>query len=191
MEINYGYENRFLEDYLETLRNFKPFLFQKMYRTGILNSKIGKIFEIEHPEFYLAGFYANIGLQAFTNLLLKEHLNEREREQLSRHPVLASEFLKNRGLEYASNLVYLHHELPDGSGYYKITNIPKEASFINISDTFEGTISIKPYRPALTLREALKVTLEPYSDNLLLSKEEIEIIKKELIKFYNDYSLGI
>jgi len=190
-KIDYEYEKKFLDDYMNSLRFFEPFLFKKMYRTGALASKIGQTFGVEDNEYYLAGFYANIGLQAMDNLLTKTFLDEREKEQIKRHPVLASEFLKYKGLEKCAELVYYHHELPDGSGYYGFDNYPIEACYINIADTFEGSITPKSYRPALTLKEALDVTLKPYKNGLKIPLEQVKEIEKILINFYNETILGV
>ena len=189
-KIDFEYEKKFLDDYMNSLRFFEPFLFKKMYRTGALASKIGQIFSIEDNEYYLAGFYANAGLQAVNNLLTKDFLNEREKEQIKRHPILASEYLENRGLNKCAELVYYHHELPDGSGYYGVDNYPVEACYINIADTFEGAITPKSYRPALTLKESLDVTLKPYKNGLKITREELTEIEKILKMFYNEVILG-
>ena len=184
-KINIEYEKKFLTDYMESLKFFKPLLFKKMYRTGILANKIGTALNIQDSEYYLAGFYSNISIQAMDYLLDKPHLTEVEKEQIKRHPVLSSEYLKYKGLEKAAEYVYYHHELPDGSGYYKTDNYPTESAYINIADTFEGLITPKSYRPAMTLKEALDITLEPYKNGLKIKKEQLEIIEKILIEFYN------
>ena len=186
---DFKYEKQFLDDYMNSLKFFKPVLYKKVYRTGILTNKIGKIFNIEDPEFYLAGFYANISLQAMDNLLAKDFLSEIEREQIKRHPILSSEYLKHKRLAKCAKYVYYHHELPNGNGYYGIDNYPKEACYINIADVFEGSITPKTYRPALTLEEALNITLSPYKDGLKISREELKEIEKILTSFYEEMLL--
>lgn len=183
--INYEYEKNFLDDYMESLKFFEPFVYKKIYRTGILCKMIGKEFNIKDVEYYLAGFYANISLQPFNNILEKYQLSEFEKEQIKRHPVLASEYLKYKGLLRAAEYVYYHHELPDGSGYYKTDAYPIESLYINISDVFEGLITPKNYRPPMTLREALDITLKPYKNGLKIPIENLEKIKNILINFYN------
>jgi len=187
MNIDFEYEKKFLDEYMESLKYFKPFLFRKMYRTGLLTSIIGKELGIEDTEFYLAGFYANIGLMAVSKFVeLPENLTEEQVEQVKRHPVLGYEFLRKKGLENTAKYVYYHHELPDGSGYLGIDNYPVESAYINIADTFEGLISPKPYRPPYTLTEALNITLKLYKNGLKVEREALSTIENILRKFYDD-----
>ena len=184
MNINIEYEKKFLDDYMESLKFFEPYVYKKMYKTGVLSKMIGNELNIDDIEYYLAGFYANISMQSFNNLLEKYQLNDFEKEQIKRHPVLASEYLKFKGLKKASEYVYYHHELPDGSGYYKTDAYPIESAYINIADTFEGLITPKNYRPPMTLKEALEYTLKPYKNGLKISTENLTKIEAILIKFY-------
>ena len=185
-KMDYEFEKKFLDDYMNSLKILKPVIFKKMYRTGLLASKIGERLGVKDTEYYLAGFYANLGLLGLDKYLEREFLNENEIEQIKRHPMLTAQILKNKGLIKAAEYVYNHHELPDGSGYYGKDLFPKESSYINIADVFNGAITPKSYRPPLTLEEALDLALKPYKDGLFISKEELNIIKEILIGFYND-----
>ena len=186
MEIDYRYEEKFLQEYLVSLRLFKPILYSKINRTGKLNIMIGELFAIEEPDFYLAGYYANLGLSALSKFVENSaHLSKEQVEQIKRHPTLSYEFVLQKGLNKVADYVYYHHELPDGSGYNGIDNYPKESAYINIADTFEGLISPKPYRPAHTFREAMSITLKPYRDGMLVPKDELKEIESVLYKFYN------
>ena len=186
MEIDYVYEEKFLQELLVSLRLFNPILYSKINRTGKLNTMIGEIFEIRDPDFYLAGYYANFGLLALSKFVEHStHLSKEQIEQIKRHPTLSYEFLLQKGLGNVADYVYYHHELPDGSGYNGIDNYPKESAYINIADTFEGLISPKPYRPPHTFREAVSITLKPYRDSMLVPKNELREIEKLLYTFYN------
>jgi len=184
--MDYEYEKKFLDDYMESLKVLKPVIFKKMYRTGFLASIIGKELNVKDKEYYLAGFYANLGLLGLDKFIEKEFLNEMEKEQIKRHPVLVSQFLENKGLVNAAKYVYYHHEKPDGSGYYGYDNYPIESDYIGIADIFNGAITPKSYRPPMTLKEALELALNPYKDGLKISKDSLEKIKEILIGFYND-----
>ncbi len=184
--MNYEYEKKFLDDYMNSLKFFKPNIFKIMYRTGLLSSQIGKTLEIDDKEFFLAGFYANIGLLGFEKFIEKEFLNEKEYKQIKRHPALSSQFLESKNLYKASEYVYYHHELPDGSGYYGYDNYPVESDYIRIADTFNGAITPKSYRPPLTLKEALELSLSPYKNGLKINIDDIKKIENILIRFYND-----
>jgi HD-GYP domain-containing protein (c-di-GMP phosphodiesterase class II) len=185
-KIDYEYEKKFLDDFMEGLKLFDFNIYQKMNRTGILASKIGQVFNIEDKEYYFAGFYANVGMLSINNLINNPNFinEERQKEQIKRHPILSSEFLEKKGLLKSAKLVYHHHELPNGGGYYKLTNSPKEAYYINIADTFDGVITPKLYRPALTLKEAIEATLRPYEN--FFKKNELNKIEDVLTSFYKE-----
>lgn len=183
--IDIEYERRFLDDFILMLKFYNPELHQKIKQTGEISALIGKEMDVDEPEYYLAGYYANAGLMAMSMLFNKpEHLTDEEYKVIERHPVLASEYLERRGLHRASYLAYHHHELPSGQGYYKVTNYVKEASYINIADVFQGCLTPKHYRPQLTLREAIEVTLKPYQQYLVLKKEEVLKIESVLRAFH-------
>lgn len=183
--IDIEYEKRFLDDFILMLKFYNPELYQKIKQTGEISALIGKEMGVEEPQYYLAGYYANIGLMAMAMLFNKpEHLTDEEYKVISRHPVLASEYLDRRGLPIAADFAYHHHELPDGGGYNKITSFAKEATYINIADVFQGCLTPKHYRPQLTLREAIEAALKPYKQYLVLKKEEVEKIEKVLRAFH-------
>ena len=183
--MDFEYEKKFLDDFVGMLKLYKPFLYQKINETGIITSLIGKEFGIKEPEYYLAGYYANLGLLGVGSYLQKPgHLNVQEKEVVKRHPILSHEYLEKRGLVKCADFVYYHHELPDGSGYYKETNFPKEASFINIADAFQGCVSPRNYRPPFTFREAIETTMKPYKNYIFLQKEEVDAIEKILKAYY-------
>jgi len=185
MSINYEYEKQFLKDYLKSLKLFKPILYRKVNRTGLLSRVIGEHFGIVDDDFILAGYYANLGLAALTKFVENsEHLTQEQFEQVKRHPILSYEFLMQKGLEKVANIVYYHHELPDGSGYFKETKYPIESAYVNIADTFEGLISPKNYRPPHTFKEAVTLSLRPYKNGMLISKEELKNIEEILRAFY-------
>jgi HD-GYP domain-containing protein (c-di-GMP phosphodiesterase class II) len=189
IEIDYNFEKKYLEEYLRSLKLLNFYVYQKMKRTGILATQIGNALGIEDKEYYFAGFYANISKLSIDKMINNhEFLYEKELEQVKRHPAIATEILRNKRMLRAADYVYYHHELPDGSGYYKIDNYPIESCYINIADIFEGAITNKPYRIALTLSEALKITLKPYENGLKINLDDLKTIKNVLIDFYNNVS---
>lgn len=184
-EIDIEFEKKFLDDFMVMIKLYKPYLYDKINQCGAISSMIGRALGVEEPQYYLAGFYANIGLLGVGNFVNKaEHLTDEEYAVVKRHPVLSSEYLDRKKLAICSSLAYHHHEKPDGSGYYKENNYPKEAAYINIADVFQGCISPKMYRPPLTYREAIKVTMDDYRSYILIDKNENEEIEKVLRAFY-------
>jgi HD-GYP domain-containing protein (c-di-GMP phosphodiesterase class II) len=184
-EIDIEYEERFLKDFLSAMRIYNPNLYDKVNETGAIAKKIGKEIGIENPEFYLAGYYANVGFLGVDCYVKKpDLLNDDDKKLVRMHPLLSQDFLEKKGLLYCAKLAYSHHEMPDGSGYYREVNFPEEASIINIADTFQGCVSPKSYRPQLVYKEAIKLTLAPYFDSMSFSREKINVIKEVLHDFY-------
>lgn len=184
-EIDIAFEKKFLDDFIVMLKLYKPYLHDKINQTGIISTMIGKALGIEEPQYYLAGYYANVGLMSVGNLISKSgHLTEDEYAVVKRHPVLGSEYLERKGLKLCADYTYFHHEMPDGSGYFKESNYPKEAAYINIADVFQGCVTPKPYRPPLTIREAIKATLDDYRSYIMIDQNEVAEIEKVLRAFY-------
>lgn len=184
-EVDIAFEKKFLDDFIAMLKLYKPYLYDKIHQTGVISMLIGQALGIDEPQYYLAGYYANIGLLAVDNFVNKgEHLSDDEFAVVKRHPVLASEYLERKGLKLCADFSYYHHEKPDGGGYFKESSYPKESAYINIADVFQGCITPKPYRPPLTIREAIKTTLDDYRSYIMIDQNEVAEIEKVLRAFY-------
>ena len=107
-------------------------------------------------------------------LVLPRKLNQIEFSIIKTHPVVAHNILKIiPNFENISEIVLQHHERLDGSGYprgIKGDQILKEARIIAVSDVVEAMINHRPYRPALTIDEALE---EIYKNRGIKYDEEI------------------
>lgn len=87
------------------------------------------------------------------------HLN-----RIRQHPRQSVEWLKRSGInqERVHKLVLRHHERFDGSGYpYNITGkvLHSDDILIAVSDVYIALISRRPYREALSRREALRTIM--------------------------------
>ena len=49
---------------------------------------------------------------------------------------------------------------------------------------FQGCVTPKPYRPPLTIREAIKATLDDYRSYIMIDQNEVAEIEKVLRAFY-------
>jgi len=90
----------------------------------------------------------------------KGKLNEEDWRAVKAHPKLGATIIKNiPHLVPCVNIVLYHHERWDGSGYPQGLigeQIPIEARILAIADSFEAMTSVRPYRPALPLKEIIK-----------------------------------
>jgi putative nucleotidyltransferase with HDIG domain len=89
----------------------------------------------------------------------KGKLNKEDWEVIKAHPKLGANTIGNiPELAPAVNGILYHHERWDGTGYpegLKGEEIPLEARIIAITNSFDAMTSNLPYRPALSLGEAL------------------------------------
>jgi len=91
----------------------------------------------------------------------KEKLTEVEFEEMKKHCIYGSRYLRDRWeVPYESNVAVLtHHERFDGSGYphnLKHEKIPEFGRIITIADVFDALTSDRPYRKAMPPSEAVE-----------------------------------
>ncbi len=88
-----------------------------------------------------------------------EELTEAEIEAIRTHPQAGAQIVETASqMENLLSAILHHHENWDGSGYpdgLKEDAIPLLARVIRIMDAYEAMISDRPYRPALSIKEAV------------------------------------
>ena len=78
------------------------------------------------------------------------------------------------------DLIELHHEKPDGSGYYRAKDIPKSVAVLAVADVFDACTENRPYRLRnMPPDEAFKMAVDSYKS--LFAEDEILMIKRTLI----------
>jgi HD-GYP domain-containing protein (c-di-GMP phosphodiesterase class II) len=86
-------------------------------------------------------------------------LSREERREMLGHPRTAANIMiRVKALRDASKIVRYHHERPDGKGYplgLPGDEVPLSALILNVADAFDAMTSDRPYRQALTDKEAL------------------------------------
>ena len=95
------------------------------------------------------------------SVLLKPGLlSETERTVMQQHPQIGFEMLRhNPLLTDAAEIVLMHHERYNGSGYpmgIRGEDIPLGARICAITDTFDALTSLRPYRTPMSFEEACR-----------------------------------
>jgi putative two-component system response regulator len=96
-------------------------------------------------------------------LLKPGPLTQDERREIERHPDEGWRILSGSGLtilDTAATIARSHHERWDGRGYpcaLRAEEIPLEGRIVAVADVFDAVTSDRPYRPALSIAEALGI----------------------------------
>jgi HD-GYP domain-containing protein (c-di-GMP phosphodiesterase class II) len=96
-------------------------------------------------------------------LLRKPVLTDSERRLLRHHPRRGADLIKAlTPYAEAAEIILLHHERPDGQGYYgrPPEEVPMLASILGIADVFDGLTSSHPGSPGLSPNDALELLRE-------------------------------
>ena len=106
-----------------------------------------------------AGAFHDIGkVEVPTEIINKPGpLSEEEFAVVKRHPIVGARILARWGDERLAEIVRHHHERFDGSGYpdgLAGEEIPVGARIVAVADTFDAVTSARPYRPAMSRRQA-------------------------------------
>jgi len=135
-------------------------------RVARLSVEIGnemKLPEKELEELEIACLFHDVGkIKIPDSILLKKgKLNVSEYREMMRHPEYGAEILsKASSLMKYIPAVRHHHEWYNGQGYpdrLRGVTIPLPAAIISLVDVFDAMTSDRPYRKALSTKEALLV----------------------------------
>ena len=113
-----------------------------------------------------AGELHDIGkIQIPASILNKrEKLNEVEYEIMKQHPVIGEALLRPIiSMAHVLPTVRHHHERWDGKGYpdgLSGADIPLSARIVTVTDSFDAMISERPYKKAMTVREAVNELIQ-------------------------------
>jgi putative two-component system response regulator len=90
-------------------------------------------------------------------------LTPEERKEMERHTTVGHRILADSEsdlLQMAAAIALTHHEWFDGSGYpqgLRGQDIPMEGRVVAVADVFDALLSDRPYRPAMSVDEAVKM----------------------------------
>ena len=110
---------------------------------------------------HLGGSLHDVGKIAVDARVLRKPgpLTHDELEQIRRHPVTGARLVESfDDFEPALPYVLHHHERWDGGGYphgLSGERIPIEARLLGVADAFDAMTSVRAYRPALGVEQAL------------------------------------
>jgi putative two-component system response regulator len=110
-----------------------------------------------------AGFLHDIGMIAVPDRILEKatELTPEESASIREHCALGKEILTPFShLGPVSELVLMHHERVDGSGYprgLKERQIPLLAQLVAMAESYAALVQSRPFRPAYSPREAMEI----------------------------------
>ncbi len=129
--------------------------------SAIIGQEIGLTKE-DLEELEIACLFHDVGkLRTPDAILLKsDTLDSAEYDEMRRHPEAGAEILERAQYlrKYIPSIRH-HHEYYNGNGYpdgLEGDTIPLFAAIISIADAFDAMTSIRPYKPALSVGEALR-----------------------------------
>jgi len=154
----------------------------RVARLSVEIAKEMKMKQKELEELEIACLFHDVGkIKIPDSILLKKgKLNVSEYREMMRHPEYGAEILSK-----ASSLIkYIpavrhHHEWYNGQGYpdrLKGETIPVRAAIISLVDVFDAMTSDRPYRKALSTREALQVIKD--LAGIQFAPEHVEVFLK-------------
>lgn len=126
---------------------------------------LGYMFDLDAEEreaLRIAALLHDIGMAAAGESVISADrpLSTVERALLKMHPQIAAEILGQApALRHVVPIVYHHHEWYDGSGYgggLAGQRIPLGARILAVADAYVAMTSDRPYRSAMTEREAMR-----------------------------------
>jgi len=139
-------------------------------RVSLLAVLIGRVLELSHEEIQdlkLGGLLHDIGKMSISQGILKKpgKLTNDEFALVKIHPVLGGNFVE--AICYPRKIIDMvryHHERLDGSGYpFGLSEdlLPLSSRIIAVADVYEAMTATRPYRPALSVREAFEELGQP------------------------------
>ncbi|MEZ0470142.1 HD domain-containing phosphohydrolase [Luteimonas sp. B3_2_R+30] len=160
---------------------------------GLVADEMG-LFEDEVRMIELAAPLHDIGKIAIPDALLMKSgpLNEEETALMRKHPQIGYDLLsgsQNRFIQLSATIALRHQERYDGSGYpdgLVGEAIPVEARIVAVADVFDALISLRPYKRAWTIDEALDYIRDNSGklfdprcvDALMKNKDKLEEISR-------------
>ena len=138
-------------------------------RVAMLAEALGQTFNLDSHDLsslHQAALFHDIGELMMNRDYIRtdRHLNEQERLDLQRHPVIGEQEAAKRGLSRAVQLlIRWHHEWWNGAGYpdgLSREQIPLTARILRVTDTYVALTDSRPYSVPISSSEAKRYLTE-------------------------------
>ncbi len=156
-------------DHLVRMALYAAFITEELGREGPYRERIDAAFIRDIHQFAPMHDIGKVGI-ADSILLKPGRLDDAERAEMQRHPVIGGEVLRrceaqvndlgHRIFQHAVEIAEAHHERFDGSGYpagLAGEGIPLSARIVAVADVFDALTSKRPYKAAWSVDTALEV----------------------------------
>ena len=133
---------------------------------SILTAKSLNYLESDIKNIALGAFLHDIGKMLVRQELITKAsiLTDPERKEVEKHPLLGYKLIeKNKSLSFtAKQIVLLHHEKMDGSGYpfgIRGIEIPEYVKIVTICDMYDAMVTNRVYRIKMPVYTALEILM--------------------------------
>lgn len=175
---------KYINDRLNELCSYSPETFSHSRRVASLSALMGKIYGMNEKDverLYWCGLLHDIGkLKTPLDILNKNAvLTAEEFEIIKKHATEGYELIKDFVSEKLSEVILLHHERLDGSGYpNSITekNISFEARNIMLADVYDALTEKRSYKESLSDEVAMQkiyMQNQQFDQNVVALLEDI------------------
>lgn len=127
----------------------------------------------------VAGILHDIGKFEIKKRVLnsKKLYNEKEMDEMKKHPMIAYEILKENPYitSVSRNAILFHHENLDGTGYYNIpdTKLGLMPRILRIADTYDSMTAQKKYRDAMAPADVIEYIMS--QTGILFDKSVVDV----------------
>jgi putative nucleotidyltransferase with HDIG domain len=183
--------------YIDTVKSFSqaieikdPYTQGHSMRVGEYAVALGKRMKLPQKKLEnlkMAAILHDIGKIGVEESILNKpgRLTEEEFDKIKQHPENGFKILQDiEFLKDVSAIILDHHEKVDGTGYpngKKQEEISTEAAILSIADVYDAVTSDRPYRKALTVKQAFDIIEEGKGKHFKspLADEFISMIKEQ------------
>lgn len=164
------------------IKNDKNYVYKHSISVCIFSVVIGIAYGMNEEQLEnlaVAGLLHDIGKFEIKKKVLysKNIYNQKDMDEMKKHPVLAYETLQEYGMvsSVSRNSVLFHHENLDGTGYYSISEdkLGVFPRILRIADTYDSLTALKKYRDAQPPAQAIEYLMA--NVNTLFDKDIVQL----------------